>query len=109
MHYEDYKKLKYKYSGNETEYRAIISQRLDKSVKLPLTAKDGQAMRFVMNEEIQSLLDEINKVYKDCEVDSITFVAEESLASCTIEGAKSTLPETIKLVEGKVPESKSEK
>jgi len=109
MIYEDYKKLKYKYSNNISAYKAILEQRFKDAVILPITAKNGQPMRFVMCEEIKMLLSEIEQAYRDCEIDAVRFVAEESLASCTIEGAKSTLPDTIKLIEGKVPTNKSEK
>lgn len=109
MVYKDYTRLKHAYSSNVEELEREIQSRKDNSIILPLKAKNGEDIRYVKTDEIDSLLAEIDKIYQQVEVQSINFVAEESLATCTIEGAMSTLPETVKLVEGKKPVNKSEK
>lgn len=109
MVYKDYTRLKHIYSGNIEGLESEIQHRKDNSVILPLRGKNMEFMRYVKTDEIESLLAEIDKVYEQVQVKSINFVAEESLATCTIEGAMSTLPETVKLVQGKEPVNKSEK
>lgn len=109
MVYKDYTRLKHIYSGDVEALESEIQQRKENSVVLPLVAKNGEALRYVKTPEIDSLLGEIKNVYEQVQVNPVNFVAEESLATCTIEGAMSTLPETVKLVQGKEPINKSEK
>lgn len=109
MVYKDYTRLKHAYSNDVYGLENEIRLRKENSVELPLTGKNGEHMRYVKAPEIESLLAEINKVYEEVQVEALNFVAEEALATCTIEGAMSTLPETVKLVQGKEPTNKSEK
>lgn len=108
MEYLDYKKLKYKFADNE-EYKNIISERINNSVILPLKDKNGESLRFVYSKEINNLIDEIERVYQDAKVDPVKFITDEAYSTCTIEGARSTIADTVKLSEGKEPSNHSEK
>lgn len=107
MEYTDYKKLKYKYS--DSEYKDIIANRINNSVGLPLQTKNNESLKYVQCDEIDRLLDEIAKAYKKAKADPVRFVTDEAYSTCTIEGARSTIADTVKLSEGKEPSNHSEK
>ena len=108
MEYADYKKLKSKFAENE-EYKNIIADRIKNSVVLPLSAKNGESIRFVRCEEIDKLISEIESVYQKAEVDPVKFITDEAYSTCTIEGARSTIADTVKISKGKEPSNHSEK
>lgn len=108
MDYLDYKKLRYKFAENE-EYKGIIAERINNSVILPLKAKNDESLRFVKCEEIDKLLNEIEAIYQKAEIDPFKFITDEAYSTCTIEGARSTIADTVKLSEGKEPSNHSEK
>jgi Fic family protein len=107
MEYSDYKKLRYKFENEE--YKRVIAERINNSVLLPLKAKNGEVLRFVKCSEIDKLLSEIESVYKKAEADPVKFVTDEAYSTCTIEGARSTIADTVKLSNGKEPSNHSEK
>ena len=109
MEYLDYKRLKYKYSGRENVYNEILTRRISGFTQLPLSAKNGKPLVYTHSDEIISLLEEISKAYESAEVDAVEFVVDEAYSTCTIEGAKSTIADTIKLSHGKEPSNRSER
>ncbi|MDO5398492.1 MAG: Fic family protein [bacterium] len=109
MKYLDYYKLRYKYADRKKAYNDIILQRTSSFVRLPLNAKNGHPLVYSDCSEIKDLLVEIEDAYKKAEVDYTDFVVDEAYATCTIEGAKSTVADTVRLTEGKKPSNRSER
>lgn len=109
MAYLDYTKLRYKYLDNNEQYRIELNLRQENSLTLPLMAKNGQNLKFVMCDELSQLISEIEKIYDRAEVDPVKFITDEAFSTCTIEGAKSTIADTINLEKGKSPSNHSEK
>ena len=108
MEYLDYTRLRYKYAGREKVYNEIISNRISGFCSLPLSAKNGKPMVYTMSDEILSLLDEINRAYNEAEVDAVDFIVDEAYSTCAIEGAKSTIADTVRLAQGQEPSNRSE-
>ena len=77
--------------------------------ELPLESKKGSRICFVNVPEINALIKSIDGLYEKIQVRELSFIPEEAFASCTVEGAMSTLPETVKLMNGKAPSDKSER
>lgn len=51
----------------------------------------------------------IEHFLRKANADPVKFITDEAYSTCTIEGAKSTIADTIKLSEGKAPSNRSEK
>lgn len=95
--YQSYKKLKY--INNSA---LILEERSKNFISLPLNFK------FCSIQEINQKIDAINLLYKKIKFTN-NYIAYESYSTATIEGAVSTIADTIKLVDGtKKPKNKSE-
>lgn len=109
MEYLDYKRLRYKYAGRENIYNEILSDRISGFTEIPLCAKNGIPIVYTHSDEIVSLLREIDKPYQKAEVDAVDFIVDESYSTCTIEGARSSIADTVRLAQGKEPSNRSER
>ena len=108
MEYLDYRRLRYKYAERENTYNEILSKRISGFTELPLLAKNRKHLVYTHSDEIISLLNEIGKAYEKAEVDAVDFIVDESYSTCTIEGARSTIADTVRLAQGKEPSNHSE-
>ena len=102
-------RLKYSFAGNAEGLEKELTERKRLMTKLPLKSKKGGCICFVNVPEINELIKSIDGLYEKIQVRELSFISEEAFASCTVEGAMSTLPETVKLMNGKAPADKSER
>lgn len=94
--YITYRSLKYISNGND-----IIEKRINHFISLPL------GMKFCLTEEIVYLIKSIDLLYERLKPVENS-IAYESFSTASIEGAISTIAETMKLVNGSEPKDKSE-
>ena len=109
MEYSDYKRLRYKYADRENIYNEILSERTAGFNEIPLCAKNGKPIVYTHSDEITALLKEIDNAYGNAEVDEVDFIVDESYSTCAIEGARSTVADTVRLADGKEPSNRSER
>lgn len=108
MKYMDYRNLKYELSIQE--YLNEIEYRKTNSILLPLKAKNGYNLKYVKTEEMHDLLEEILILYSESTENNEYELEKEALASCIIEGAYTTIADTIAISKGhRRANNKSEK
>lgn len=106
--YDSYKKLRYK-SKDDEEYTRLLKSRFSSLQELPLPAKNGKPIRVAVTEDINELLRRIESAYNRLKItENINCIANEAFATCTIEGARLTMDDTIRMVNEEQPVNKSE-
>lgn len=109
-HMERYEDLLYRINWKECGAEQQLKDRIESIQYLDITDEKGYQMGFIFTEEIQSLIEKIQRAYDNIKItDNKTEINSEVFYTCTIEGAKTTLKRTELITKGKKPENYSEK
>jgi Fic family protein len=106
--YDTYEKLAYRYKAGDTSAVSIFEERERTKAVLPLKAMNGKNFIICMTEEVTTQLTLVKELYAQVtDWDDIS-LAREAYHSATIEGAVTTLAETLRVCNDGLPQSQSE-
>jgi len=108
--YDSYKKLQYKSKTSE-DYKETLNKRISNLVEIPLLGKDTQYLK-ILNPNVpymKLLIHQINEEYNEVNIATKTnYIEEEAFSTCVIEGARTTIADTLRIAKGSTPRNKSE-